>query len=121
MDPAVLLELEDQLGRADLATNFAKDYAALWEQREYRLTASLADGDCDAALDAAISLKVTSTMIGALRLARLAQALESAVHAGDVNRGGSILALILVHGRATVNELRVEYLRHRGSEASAHA
>ena len=87
MDTGVLLDLEDQLGRADLATNFVKDYAALWEQRERRLAVSLAGEDRDAALDAVISLKVTSGMVGARRLAGLAQALERAVRRGDLNRG----------------------------------
>lgn len=114
VDPEVLLEMEDALGRPDLATNFARDYVALWEQREQRLTSSLADEDCDAALDAAISLKVTSAMIGALRLAHLAQALESAVRANDLKRGDSILSLISDHGRATVAELQVQHLLHRG-------
>lgn len=89
-----------------------KDYAALWEQREHRLTASLADEDRGAALDAAISLKVTSTMVGAPRLACLSVALESEVRAGDLSGGQSVLALISVHGRATVNELRARYLQH---------
>lgn len=121
VDPLVLQVLEDQLGRADLATNFAEDYAALWEQREHRLTASLADQDRDAALDVALSLKVTSTMVGALRLARLAQTLESAVRAGDLSRGDAVLALISTHGRATVDELRMQYLQHRGPALSPRA
>jgi hypothetical protein len=50
VDPFVLQDLEDQLGRPDLATNLAKDYVGLWEQRERRLTASLADENQAAAL-----------------------------------------------------------------------
>ncbi|MDQ0925667.1 HPt (histidine-containing phosphotransfer) domain-containing protein [Pseudarthrobacter sp. W1I19] len=113
VDPVVLQDLEHQLGQPDLATNFAKDYVGLWEQRERRLMASLAHEDRAAALDAAISLKVSSTMVGARRLAGLAQALESAVRGGDLS-GGSVRELISVHGRATVEELQAQYLQHRG-------
>lgn len=112
VDPAVLQDLEDELGRSDLATNFAKDYVGLWEQREHRLAASLADADRDAALESVISLKVSSTMVGARRLAGLAQVLESAVRGGDLS-GGLVRDLISVQGRATIEELRVQYLQHR--------
>lgn len=114
VDTGVLLDLEDQLGRADLATNFVKDYAALWKQRERRLAVSLADEDIDAALDAVISLRVSSAMLGAHRLAGLAHALESAVREGDLGRGCSVLALISLYGRATINELQTRYLQQRG-------
>lgn len=113
LDPAVLVEMGQTLGRPDLATNFARDYVALWDQRERRLTASIAGEDHDAALDAAISLKVTSAMIGALRLAHLAQALESAVRADDLSRGSAVLALISSYGQATVGELQVQHLQRR--------
>ncbi|WP_158677259.1 Hpt domain-containing protein [Arthrobacter sp. PGP41] len=113
VDTGVLQDLEDQLGRADLATNFVKDYAALWDQRERRLAVSLADEDCDAALDAVISLRVSSAMVGARRLAGLAQALERAVRKGDLSRGCSVLGQISLHGRATVTELEIDYLRQR--------
>ncbi|KRE76735.1 hypothetical protein ASG79_17695 [Arthrobacter sp. Soil761] len=113
VDPVVLQDLEDELGQPDLVTNFAKDYVRLWEQRERRLIASLANQDRAAALDAVISLKVSSTMVGALRLAGLAQALESAVRRGDLG-GGFFPELISAHGWATVNELRAQYLQHRG-------
>ncbi|MDQ0826188.1 HPt (histidine-containing phosphotransfer) domain-containing protein [Arthrobacter sp. B2I5] len=113
VDPVVLQDLEDELGQPELVTNFAKDYVRLWETRERRLTTSLANQDRAAALDAVISLRVSSTMVGALRLAGLAVALESAVRRGDLS-GGFFGELISVQGRATVEELRERYLQHRG-------
>jgi HPt (histidine-containing phosphotransfer) domain-containing protein len=77
-------------------------------------TALLGKEDRGPALDAAISLKVCSAMIGAHCLAGLAQALESAVRKHDFSSGGTILALISDHGRATVRELQTQYLHHRG-------
>jgi hypothetical protein len=112
VDLLVLQELEEELGRPDLATNFAKDYVVMWERRERRLVASLQEEDHAAALDAVISLKVSSTMVGALRLACLAQALEGAVRRGEVS--GGAVGELSVHGRATVEELQVQYLQHRG-------
>lgn len=111
VDRTVLQALEEQLGRRDIARNFAKDYSALWGQRERRLIDSLEREDQAAALDAAISMKVSSAMVGGLRLARLAQILETAVRHGDLRRGASVLALISIHGPATVNELQHQYLR----------
>lgn len=114
VDTAVLKVLEEQLGRADLARNFAQDYSALWGQRERRLVISLDGQDRAAALDAVISLKVSSAMVGGLRLARLAEALEGAVREGDLRYGATVLAMISVQGRATVNELQHVYLRQGG-------
>lgn len=112
VDPLVLQELEEDLGRPDLATNFAKDYVVMWERRERRLIASVQEEDLTAALDAVISLKVSSTMVGALRLAFLAQTLEARVRSGDIS--GGIVRELSVHGRATVEELQAQYLQHRG-------
>lgn len=111
VDTAVLKVLEEQLGRSDLARNFAKDYSMLWGQRERRIVTSLEGEDRAEALDAVISLKVSSAMVGGLRLARLAEALEGAVREGDLRYGATVLAMISVQGRATVNELRHVYLR----------
>lgn len=111
VDGAVLHAMEEQLGRSDLARNFAKDYSALWGQRERRIVDSLEREDQTAALDAAISLKVSSAMVGGLRLASLAQMLETAVRHGDLRHGASVLAMISIHGPATVNELQHQYLR----------
>lgn len=111
MDRTVLEDLEEQLGLSDMARNFAEDYSALWGQRERRLLDSLEREDQDAALDAAISLKVSSAMVGGLRLACLAQLLEAAVRDGDLSRGASVLAMISILGPATVNELQHQYLR----------
>lgn len=113
VDRTVLQTLEEQLGRAGMARNFAKDYSALWGQRERRLVDSLEREDQVAALDAAISLKVSSAMVGGLRLACLAQTLETAVRQGDLRYGASVLAMISIHGPATVNELQQQYLRKR--------
>lgn len=111
VDRTVLEVLEEQLGRPDMARNFALDYSVLWRQRERRLIDSFEREDQAAAIEAAISLKVSSAMVGGLRLAFLAQLLEAAIREGDLHQGASVLALISTQGPATVNELENRYLR----------
>ena len=77
LDPAVLRELEDQLGAPDIAVGFARDYATLWGQRQGHLVAAVERQDRERALDAVISLKISSAMVGGLRMALLAEAVEA--------------------------------------------
>jgi chemotaxis protein histidine kinase CheA len=105
LNPAVLQALEEQLGQSPLARNFADDYAGLWEQRQQRLVDALERNDLKAALDAAISLKVSSAMVGALRLAHLAGQLERAVRNDYPEEMARLLTDIAIHGADTVNEL----------------
>ncbi|MDQ0241426.1 Hpt domain-containing protein [Arthrobacter bambusae] len=114
LDAAVLEDLEEQLGQPVIAWNFANDYASMWRQRQRRLIASVERGDRVAALDAVISLKVSSAMVGGLRLAHLAATLEATVREGELRDGADLLAAIAVHGQATVNELRLRYIRTYG-------
>ncbi|WP_307073483.1 Hpt domain-containing protein [Arthrobacter pascens] len=111
LDSAVLRDMEEQLGRPDIAWNFANDYAGMWVERQRCLVDSVEREDRMAALDAVISLKVSSAMVGGLRLARLAEALEATLRRGDLRDGASVLAMISLHGHATVKELRQRYLR----------
>lgn len=117
MDVAVLQDLEEQLGRPDLAWNFANDYAGMWEERQRSLIDLVQHEDRAAALDAVISLKVSSAMVGGLRLARLAEALELTLRKGDLPEVASVLAMLSFHGPATVKELQIRYLQ-KGRRAS---
>ncbi|KRE47751.1 hypothetical protein ASG92_10065 [Arthrobacter sp. Soil736] len=110
MDPAVLEELAEQLQSPDVAHRFARDYAALWEQRQHRLTTALEGQDRAAALDAVISLKISSAMVGGKRLAGIAGKLQSLIQAGDLHSGQALLPVVADSGRATVNELNLRYI-----------
>jgi hypothetical protein len=114
LDAAVLHAMEEQLGLCDIARNFANDFAEMWGERQRCLVDSVGREDRVAALDAVISLKVSSAMVGGLRLARLAEALESTIREGDLHDGAPVLAMISIHGRATVKELQQGYLRKAG-------
>lgn len=110
LDLLVLKELESQLARPDTARKFALDYIEIWEQRYVNLTKAISGQDRTTALDAAISLKIGSAMVGGLRLSRLAEDIENMIRAGCWDEGEPMLALISDLGRETVAQLRRSYL-----------
>jgi HPt (histidine-containing phosphotransfer) domain-containing protein len=111
VDKAVLQELEEQLDGPVVALRFARDYTDMWEQRFRRLAAALARQDRAAAMDAVISLKISSAMVGGLRLAWLAEQLEHLIRHDDYDGGHTVLADVADHGGQTVRELRGIYLQ----------
>jgi hypothetical protein len=110
VDLAVLQDLEGQLAHPAVARSFARDYAALWTQRYQKLAAAVDRQDASAALDAAISMKIASAMVGGLRLARLAEQLEEFIRSGDLENGHALIAAVETHGSATVKELQETYI-----------
>jgi len=114
VDPAVLEDLAVGLGGPDIAQKFAQDYAGMWGQRQHRLMESVGREDRAAALDALISLKVTTAMVGGSRLAHLAGKLEPIVREGDLQEGRALLALMAIHGLHTAEELQLRYGRIHG-------
>jgi HPt (histidine-containing phosphotransfer) domain-containing protein len=107
MDPAVLLDMGEKLRSTEIANRFARDYAAMWDLRRKRLAAALDRRDYPAAIDAVISLKVSSAMVGGVRLAQLAEQLEQAIRQGDLDAGLALMGKITHYGHKTVNELRL--------------
>ncbi len=110
VEPDILAELETELDGPELARGFARDYAALWDQRFSRLTAAVQAEDRPEALDAVISLRITSAMVGGIRLSVLAQALEDAIRRSDFVQGQALLATLAEHGVRTVSELQANYI-----------
>ncbi|HAP90536.1 MAG TPA: hypothetical protein DEP82_04350 [Arthrobacter bacterium] len=110
VEPEILAELETELDGPELARGFARDYATLWDQRFSRLAASVQAEDRPDALDAVISMRITSAMVGGIRLASLAQALEDAIRRGDFVQGNALLAGVAEHGVRTVSELQANYI-----------
>jgi HPt (histidine-containing phosphotransfer) domain-containing protein len=66
-DPLQLMVLADQAGET-AAQRFLDEYLGLLPERQERILRGLAVGDLVAAMDAVLSLKVTSSMVGAVRL-----------------------------------------------------
>jgi hypothetical protein len=110
VDLAVLQDLAEQLAHPAVAQNFARDYANLWTQRYQKLAAALDRQDVPAALDAVISMKIASAMVGGLRLSRLAEQLEEFIRRGDLESGLALIAAVELHGSATVKELQDTYI-----------
>jgi HPt (histidine-containing phosphotransfer) domain-containing protein len=114
VDAAVLEELEDELAGSGLAQRFARDYAAMWDQRCARLAAAVENRDSESALDAAISLKISSAMVGGVRLAKLAELLETLIRQGDFGQGRVLMERLAQDGGETVSELQTTYILKNG-------
>ncbi|MGO4190662.1 Hpt domain-containing protein [Arthrobacter sp. YAF17] len=110
VDPAALQDLGAQLESPSVAKGFARDYAKMWDQRYSCLASALDRRDEAGSLEAALSLKTSSAMVGGLQLAGLAGDLEEAVRGGDMARAGSLLAEIAESGSETVDELQYSYI-----------
>jgi hypothetical protein len=66
-DRDVVQGLADELDSPDTAVRFLGDYLCLLPQRLKRILTALDEMDTESALDALLSLKITSSMTGALR------------------------------------------------------
>ncbi|MBG6226200.1 HPt (histidine-containing phosphotransfer) domain-containing protein [Arthrobacter sp. CAN_A2] len=110
VDLTVLSHLEQQLGDPRPARAFARDYITAFADRYLRLARSVADQDLPSALEAALSLRNSSTMVGAGRLAALAAIFEAAVASADLDAARRALSGIERCGLDTINELEARYL-----------
>jgi HPt (histidine-containing phosphotransfer) domain-containing protein len=110
VDPAALQDLGDQLENPALAKCFARDYAKMWDHRYAALASALERRDLPGSLDAVLSLKTSSAMVGGLRLAKLAGELEGVLRAGDMDRALSLLLDVAQRGGETVDELQFSYV-----------
>ena len=110
VDPAALQELGVQLESPAVAKGFARDYAKMWDQRYGVLSSAVVRCDQAAALDAVLSLKTSSAMVGGTRLAQLAGEVESALRDGDMDQAQSLLPAVAERGSETVDELQYSYI-----------
>lgn len=77
VDPAVLHALRSELGDTSVTSAFVRKYVAMLPLRVSRLRHALDEGNMDDAVDAVLSLKTSSDMVGAVCLHRLAADLEA--------------------------------------------
>lgn len=110
VDPAALQDLGTQLDSPSAAKGFARDYAKMWDRRYSCLASALERRDQAGSLEAVLSLKTSSEMVGGVQLAELAAELEVAIRAGDMDRAGSLLAEVAESGSDTVDELQYSFI-----------
>lgn len=110
VDPGVLANMEADVDDPAIAQRFARDYAHIWESRYRRLAAAFEAQDRDAALEVLISIKVSSIMVGGLRLAHTAEYLEQTLRDGRFSDGQALVTVVADHGNQTVQELRSTYI-----------
>ena len=93
--------LSNQLGLAS-CREFVGNYVALWQDRFDRLRLAVMNADDAAAMDVVLSIKISSEMAGARRLAALAHsAQQRLVHSGATDLA-SMLGIIAACGRETM-------------------
>lgn len=102
--------MEEQLGGPEIPVAFARDYATMWDQRQGNLVAAFDREDRHGALDAVISVRVSSAMVGGAKMSRLAESLEACIRSGDFPAGRPLLGMVACYGSATVHELRTRYI-----------
>jgi hypothetical protein len=111
LDLTILAELEDDFDSPSVAHGFARDYIGLWKQRLDRLTVAVNSDDREAALDAGLSLKNSSAMVGAVRLSVLAVKLLQIVQCGDMPSARNLLPFVAEQGAETIRAIQDDYLR----------
>lgn len=84
-DPQVIRNLADNLGNNSLASRFLNDYLDLLPRRKTRIINALHAEDPDTAMDAILSLKIASAMVGAHDAEDKCRALQSLVANGQLN------------------------------------
>ncbi|WP_155852607.1 Hpt domain-containing protein [Arthrobacter sp. H14] len=103
VDLGVLRELEQQAGDATVAQSFVRDFIQIWNHRFTRLEQAVEVGDMEARMDAILSVKASSSMAGAARLAHLAAGLERLIRNGDIG-AAALLPGIRTCGEQTIEE-----------------
>lgn len=111
VDPDVLHELEDQLDSPTAARAFVRDFVAVWDERELRLSSAVTRRNQAASLDAVLSLKITSTMVGAIQLVALAEGLEKLLRDGLLDEAAAALPHVRRCGLRTMRELTAMHLQ----------
>jgi HPt (histidine-containing phosphotransfer) domain-containing protein len=106
VDRSVAEELGEGLADQGIAQALVGDFADAWHTRFQCLETALESQDRADSLDAVLSIKTSSMMVGASQLAKISSQVESLVRAADYAAATAALPLVDRCGAATVNELR---------------
>ena len=99
-----LVELSDQLGPAT-CREFVGNYIAMWEGRLDRLRQAVKAADDADAMDVVLSIKISSQMAGAERLAALAMDAQHQLQLSGAATLASMLGAIAACGAETMELL----------------
>jgi HPt (histidine-containing phosphotransfer) domain-containing protein len=106
----LLHELEEDFDDPAPVRSFAHDFITFWDERYLRLADAVKQGDAAASLDALLSVRIASTMVGAVRLARFAAELELSLKRGHLEAVSEALPALQTCGKATIRELNTSYI-----------
>lgn len=93
-DADVLVRMSSDVGDHGFASVFARRYREMLAGRVSRIHQALGEADVDAALDATLSLRVSSTTVGTHELAQLALVIEGSIRRLDVLDARTVAALL---------------------------
>lgn len=102
LDSAAIGALQDEAGEV-VARRFVEEYLLMLPARAARVFKGLSGEDPELASEALISLKVTSAMVGALRLEALCADLERALENGQGPGVVSVKAVLFANIRLVVH------------------
>lgn len=86
LDRHVLAQLADDLADQAFAQSFAERYRSMLPKRVSRVSRALTARDVDEAMDAVLSLRVSSSAVGAEELATLARRIEADLRCGQLEQ-----------------------------------
>lgn len=108
---ATLHSLEESLdGETTLCRNFVCRYIDMWPGRFFRIREAVAAGHKEDALDAALSLRSSSMMVGAARLGELTSDLIRVLELDSNTAASKKLAALRRCGNQTAGQLTASYL-----------
>lgn len=105
LDPAPLLHLTAHTGETS-AQRFLAEYLEMLPSRVTRVIRCLRSSDVEASKDAVVSLKVTSAMAGAVRMARYCGELEDTLAAQRVPDAAAVLVGMSKTSRLYIRQVR---------------
>lgn len=103
-----LRELEDEVGDPAAYLGFVRRYVELWPHRYARLADAIAGGSHDSAMDAVLSLKTSSQMVGARRLYRLTLTIQDNIRNKNLSGLERLLETLFICGNWTMTHLSRE-------------
>ncbi|MHA7285922.1 hypothetical protein ACX80I_06570 [Arthrobacter sp. MDT3-44] len=107
----MLYELEEDFNGPAAVHEFARNFNQSWDGKYQRLSDSVHQRDQERAQEAVLSVKVTSIMVGASRLAHLAAQLEGLIEVNDMASATEALTGLRQCGLETRTELLDTYIR----------